>query len=108
MRTFLESAFGSQTRDEWKQVFMNTDSCVAPVLEPGEVQAQKGSSIPHAAPHLSRTPAKTPAPHVQRQVVTAGHHTLSVLRELGVSSEEVAVLERNKDIEVSKPGSAKL
>lgn len=108
VRQFLETAFLSRTRDEWEQVFLKTDACVAPVLQPSEVLRQKGSPIPHPAPHLSRTPAKAPKPHVQSQIVTAGDHTLSVLQELGLSTEEIQRLENTRDVEIKRRADSKL
>lgn len=108
MRSFFEKAFASQTRDEWEHVFLNTDSCVAPVLEPGEAHAQKGTAIPHPAPHLSRTPAKVPTSKLQQQLLAAGDHTISVLRELGLSEKEILALKDNADIEVFERVKSKL
>ena len=39
LREKLEAIFRLRTRDEWSGVFLNTDSCCTPVLEPEEVHS---------------------------------------------------------------------
>lgn len=41
MRRTFEGVFKSKTRAEWEQVFDGTDACCTPVLEYGELEAQK-------------------------------------------------------------------
>jgi alpha-methylacyl-CoA racemase len=68
LRRFLEAAFMTKQRDEWAAIFIGTDSCVAPVLEPSEVgeggdETGKGrgkeGAVPDPSPRLVRTPGKS-------------------------------------------------
>jgi alpha-methylacyl-CoA racemase len=72
LRSTLEASFRTRSRDEWAEVFDNTDACVTPVLSLDEVPAHphlaaRGSfglvdGMPAAspAPRFSRTPAGSP------------------------------------------------
>jgi len=74
IRARITAAFRTRPRDEWAKVFADTDACVTPVLEPGEVPTDphlgaRGTLIDidgvlqaAPAPRFSRTPAAVPAP----------------------------------------------
>ena len=74
LRTALTDAFADRTRDEWAQLFFDTDACVTPVLTYAEAAAHPhlrdreafvqvdGVTQPAPAPRLSRTPAPRPQP----------------------------------------------
>ncbi len=74
LRERLATAFGQRTRDDWAEVFADSDGCVVPVLSPGEApghphnQARDafikvdGKLQPAPAPRFSRTPADPPQP----------------------------------------------
>jgi len=74
LRERLAAEFATRTRDEWAEVFAETDACVAPVLALTEAPAHPhlaargtfatvaGVVQPAAAPRFSRTPAAQPAP----------------------------------------------
>lgn len=102
LRAFLAEAFASRTRDEWEAVFLDTDSCVAPVLEPEEAVKIRGTPIPKPAPQLVRTPATIPQKDLTCQLIASGRDTMSVLSELGISDAEARRLEAAGDVEQHK------
>ena len=69
----LQDAFLSKTRDEWTDLFQETDACVAPVLSVGEAPQHAHSRArdafveidgvvqPAPAPRFSRTPGRAKA-----------------------------------------------
>ncbi|MEB3031882.1 CaiB/BaiF CoA transferase family protein [[Mycobacterium] nativiensis] len=73
-RDVLSAAFANKPRDEWAEIFAETDACVAPVLSPWEAHQHphnraRNSYItvddliqPAPAPRFSRTPAAHPEP----------------------------------------------
>ena len=73
-RPLLTAAFLDKTRDEWTEIFADSDACVTPVLSPWEAhehphnQAREsfievdGVRQPAPAPRFSRTPAAHPEP----------------------------------------------
>lgn len=95
----LGKAFKAQSRDHWASVFAGSDACVTPVLEPDEVdgdvqfahrhQMPAGERVP-VAPIFSRTPGQALAPDGSDQ-------TAQILREAGVTSEDIADLTRERD-----------
>jgi alpha-methylacyl-CoA racemase len=99
LRQRLGAAFRTRTRDEWEQVFLGLDACVAPVLAMGEAvghphNAARGTFVevggitqPAPAPRFERTPAGRPTPPVP-----AGAHSEEVLARFGFAPEEVAAL----------------
>jgi alpha-methylacyl-CoA racemase len=99
LRHRLAEAFASRTRDEWEEVFAQSDGCVSPVLSMSEARHHRhavarrafldvgGLAQPAPAPRFDRTPAEAPAPPPH-----PGQHTDEVLGEAGVSRDEVAAL----------------
>jgi len=99
LRATLASRFLQRTRDEWATHFERLDACVAPVLTMGEAPQHRhhrsrgtfveiaGVDQPAPAPRFSSTPAPVPSPP---QV--AGANTDEVLREWGLTPEELAEL----------------
>ena len=101
LRAALSATFAGRTRDEWAEVFGDSDACVAPVLSLGEaaehphLRARRtlvehdGVLQPAPSPRLSRTPGAisgSPAP--------PGAHTLAALQDWGLSADELVDLER--------------
>ncbi|HEU5158730.1 MAG TPA: CaiB/BaiF CoA-transferase family protein [Streptosporangiaceae bacterium] len=91
LRERFAAAFKSKTRDEWTEIFLPGDACVAPVLSLTEARAHPyntardvfvsgadGEPQPAPAPRFSRTPGAIGGPPA-----TAGAHTREVLTELG-------------------------
>jgi alpha-methylacyl-CoA racemase len=96
LRNRLTDVFKSRTRDEWQKQLEGTDVCFAPVLSLEEAahhphNAARQTFIRIAgvvqnapAPRFSRTPSPKPvAGHV------AGADTVDVLRDAGITAEEV-------------------
>jgi len=81
LRSFLEAAFATRTRDEWEGTFLDTDSCVAPVLEPEE--AKEDGAVPAPAPVLRSTPARLPEQSLAAHYLEPGSHSAAVLADLG-------------------------
>ncbi|MBW2551394.1 MAG: CoA transferase [Deltaproteobacteria bacterium] len=102
LRPKMEEIFLTRTRDEWCEIFDETDACVAPILSPTEAfehphnVARKsfvdvgGSRQPRPAPRFARTDPPTPNPPHE-----LGADTQSVLRGLGISEEDVAAVLRS-------------
>lgn len=90
LRKYLEDGFRSQPRDFWAEVFHGTDACAVPVLSPTEAAQLHGSLYPMPHPALSRT---SPSP-LQDEIKTLnpGKHTADILRELGLSEEDMRQL----------------
>ena len=77
-RQLLTQAFASRPRDDWAEVFGESDACVTPVLTPWEASGHPhnaargtftsvaGHVQPAPAPRFSRTPAANPPPPPRR------------------------------------------
>ncbi|XP_062574120.1 alpha-methylacyl-CoA racemase-like [Saccostrea cucullata] len=94
----LTQLFATKTRDEWTEIFKETDACCTPVLEPNEapihphnvenksfLQNTDGKYESGPAPKLSRTPGVDkvlPAPYL-------GQHTVEILKEIGFSGNTI-------------------
>ncbi len=95
----LAEIFASRTREEWTEVFDDSDACVAPVLALDEaprhphLQARAtfveafGQTQPAPAPRLSRTPGEIAAPPPG-----FGDHTDEVLGAAGFDEDDRARL----------------
>jgi alpha-methylacyl-CoA racemase len=93
--------FKTRSRDEWCAAFEGTETCFSPVLSLAEApehphQIARGNFVdfagviqPAPAPRFSRS-----QPSIQRLPPQTGEHTHEVLRELGLSEEDLALLER--------------
>lgn len=88
----LSEIFASRTRDEWASIFLGTDACVAPVLNPDEALAHPlnmarqtwqevdGALQAAPAPRFSTEPPWTPSAIPDR-----GEHTDEILAELATT-----------------------
>jgi alpha-methylacyl-CoA racemase len=97
-RRFAE-IFRSRTREQWTEVFADSDACVTPVLSPeeaaghpqalarGAFRASHGAVHPASVPRYSRSEPAPPDPPPQ-----PGEHSEAVLREFGFTSDEVVGL----------------
>lgn len=95
----LEALFATRTRDAWCALVEGSDACLGPVLDPDEAArhphnvargtyaAPGGVLQASPAPRFPDGPAALPGPIPRR-----GEHTEAVLRELGVSPDELARL----------------
>jgi alpha-methylacyl-CoA racemase len=98
-RALYAQVFARKTRDEWMEIFVGSDACVAPVLDWDEVEhhpqtAARGTFVrvggvmqAAPAPRFDRTPAAFPA-----APGTAGQDTDAILSALGYDPAELARL----------------
>lgn len=106
----VEAVFAAKNRDEWQELFLNPETCLAPVNDIGEAFAdpqlrergmvqtvthpELGEILQVGSPfRFSDTPCavRTPPPR-------HGEHTEEVLGELGFSSEDLAALRQKRAI----------
>jgi len=99
MKARIASVVATRTRDEWADVFADSDACVAPVLTLGEAPShphhvargtftEVGGVVQHApAPRFSGTPPSQPAPPAR-----AGEHTREILSSWGVDDAAIGAL----------------
>jgi alpha-methylacyl-CoA racemase len=92
----LQNIFITKTRDEWCEVFADSDACFSPVLSLDEATKHphaiarnsyvdvEGITQPAPAPRFERTPGKVQKPPAQR-----GEHTNSLLEDWGFSRKEI-------------------
>lgn len=125
LESFFTTAFASQSRAFWSALFLNSDACCVPVLNPSEVDSQgrgpgepgiKTSDIedgdggvPGAAPSLVRTPAAGAEAYEDGEgfFLTPGAHTREVLSEAGLG-ERVEKMIKEGAVESSEEVKAKL
>ena len=98
-RRLLEATFAGRTRDEWAELFADSDACVTPVLSPWEAPEHphhqaRGSFVelggvvqPAPAPRFSRSTPATPVAADDR-----GRDVAQTLRRWGFSEPETALL----------------
>ncbi len=99
MRARFAEIFATRTRDQWAEVFADSDACVAPILDLEEAPAHPhnvargtftdafGAVQPAPAPRMSRTPGT-----IERPPPRPGQHTDEILTELGIDDEAAMVL----------------
>lgn len=102
-RAAFEAAFASKTRDEWDEIFRDTDACVSPVLSMTEAPThphnvarglftQVGPRIePRSAPKFSDTPLREPVP----PEVSRASSAKAALQAWGLDTGEVDSLLAN-------------
>lgn len=95
----LAAIFRSKTRDEWCELLEESDICFAPVLRFAEAPKHAHNAAretfvevdgivqPAPAPRFSATPGKISRPPAER-----GEHTDEILREFGLSADDIAQL----------------
>ncbi|MBO2453736.1 CoA transferase [Actinomadura barringtoniae] len=98
LRERFAAAFKARTRDEWAEVFLPSDACVAPVLSmkeaaehpyntEREVFVEEGGHLqPAPAPRFSRTPAE-----IEGLPVLPGVNTRDILTDLGFDDAEALI-----------------
>lgn len=103
----FQQIFLTRTRDEWCEIFADSDACFAPVLSLTEAtqhphaQARNayagidGVIQPAPAPRFSRTPSEIQSPPPE-----PGQHTKQILLEWGFSKERINGLVKDNIISV--------
>ena len=106
LREKLQAVFLTRTRNEWCELFEETDACVSPVLEMSETYTypfnkERGTFVeyegivqPAPAPRFSRT-----SPEIQGPPDEPGGHTHQMLREWGITETELRDLCNRKVIQ---------
>lgn len=101
MRQKFERIFATRTRQEWCDVMEGTDVCFAPVLSMTEAPLHshnvargtfcevEGVLQPSVAPRFSHTPTSA-----IRAPAATGADTVDILRQLGYSASEIALLQQ--------------
>jgi len=97
LRQRIAGAIATRTRDEWGELAAGTDTCLAPILTPGEApnhphHRERGSFVmvgdtlqPAPAPRFSRTVPRPPAP-----APVVGSNARVVLADWGLTESETA------------------
>ncbi|HEX2313785.1 MAG TPA: CaiB/BaiF CoA-transferase family protein [Thermomonospora sp.] len=100
LRERFAAAFKARTRDEWAEIFLPGDACVAPVLSMREAMEhpyntardvfveEDGHRQPAPAPRFSRTPGA-----IAGSPALPGQHTRAVLEELGFADVDELIAE---------------
>ena len=109
LRDRLSKVFATRTRDEWAEVFADSDGCVAPVLSLREAathphlaarqvfEDRDGVVQPGPAPRFSRTPGALTTPPVP-----VGHDTRNALLAWGIDDAD-ALIEAGVAIPATPP-----
>ena len=111
LRQKFTEIFATKTRDEWTEIFDNTDACVTPVMNIWEapnhphnkdreyfIDTERGVTEPGPAPRLSRTPASPP----NTAQPDIGGDSVKVLKEAGYSDTEIQELNSTGAIEITE------
>lgn len=101
LRAYFTKAFLTKSRDEWEALFIDTDACVAPVLEPAEVAQRSGQGrIPALAPQLSDMQCTAMPQHDEVRFLRAGQHTQEILKEIGY--DNIDSLKADETIKIAR------
>jgi alpha-methylacyl-CoA racemase len=100
LRAAIAARLAERTRDEWTQVFADSDACVAPVLDMGEAphhaHAQARQAFIHVdglvQPGVAPRMGGSPVPRSPRPPPLPGADTAQILNELGYAPDEVQQL----------------
>jgi len=99
LKKVIGERFREKTRDEWAEIFADSDACVTPVLSPWEAHEHphnvaRGSFVevngiiqPAPAPRFSRTEASTPVP-----MDVDGRDVVRTLASWGIDESETTAL----------------
>ena len=99
LRAALTTAFAARSRAEWLERAEGRDACLAPVLTMREAWEHEHLGARGTFVDVDGVPQPAPAPRfsvtqarIERPPAVAGEHTDEVLREAGVSDDELAAL----------------
>lgn len=99
LRAALTAAFAARSRAEWLERAEGRDACLAPVLTMREAWEHEHLGARGTFVDVDGVPQPAPAPRfsvtearIERPPAVAGEHTDEVLREAGVSDDELAAL----------------
>jgi alpha-methylacyl-CoA racemase len=99
MRARFADTFAGKARDEWAEIFLPTDACVAPILTMGEAPHHPLAVERSSFVDVGGRPSPAPAPRfshthleVARPSAHPGDSTRAVLAEAGLTPDEVANL----------------
>ena len=99
-RARLEGIFAGKTRDEWAAIGQERDCCLEPVLESHELLDDphlraRGAFVVQETPFGKSVQVRLPITDRDREPLpppAMGEHTDAILREAGISVEEIAAL----------------
>jgi alpha-methylacyl-CoA racemase len=98
-RHLLEETFASRSRDEWAELFADSDACVTPVLSPWEAPAHPHHQARGSFLELDAVVQPAPAPRFSRSESAApvaaddsGRNVARTLQRWGFSEPEAAFL----------------
>lgn len=98
-RTLLAETFASRTRDEWAELFADSDACVTPVLSPWEAATHPHHVARDSFVEVDGLVQPAPAPRFSRSVPSAprspdhlGRDVVRTLAEWGVPEGDTARL----------------
>jgi alpha-methylacyl-CoA racemase len=114
----FQDIFSQKTQLEWTTIFDGSDACVTPVLsftDPipnsndtnSSKQWPRQAAMPQPAPLLLRTPA-IKAQTAEDPFLSPGKHSIEILNEFGVQSNEIQHLLKSGAIVDSSSSSSSL
>ena len=97
VRAEVTALLETRSRAEWEAVFAGSEACVEPVLAPDELATHglhvaRGMILESDGLRRLRTPTRHPDAPPSGKAPTLGEHTHEVLREAGLSDEQIAAL----------------
>ncbi len=99
LRRRIAAAFALRSRDEWSDVFADSDACVAPVLSMAEAPDHPHNIARGTFTNTGGVTQPAPAPRFSRSIPGApepaqppGQHTDALLEELGFDATRIAGL----------------
>ena len=99
LRDELREIFLSRTRAEWEAAFAGADACVEPVLSPDELEhhpQHKARQMFYDLDGLRQTRTPFGPASARLRPPGLGEHSNDILREAGLSAEEIAALRITK------------
>ncbi len=100
LRERFAAVFKTKTRDEWTEVFVPSDACVAPVLSMNEAAEHPYNTARDVFPELANHRQPAPAPRFSRTTTSTdgvpalpGGQTRAILDDLGFDDTETLLKE---------------